>query len=107
MTWDPDTYMKFASERTRPAMELLARVLIGEPDRVIDLGCGPGNSTALLAARWPHARIEGLEPSSEMLAKARASQVRAAWIEGDVESWRPSQHYDVLFSNSTLHWISD
>src|SRR6185503_2450148 len=61
MTWDPDTYMKFATERTRPAVELLARVPLRMPSRVIDLGCGPGNSTALLAARWPEAELEGLE----------------------------------------------
>ena len=77
MSWNPDVYMKFASERTRPAMELLARVPLRAPARVIDLGCGPGNSTALLAARWPEADIEGLESSPDMLAKARASGVAA------------------------------
>jgi trans-aconitate 2-methyltransferase len=107
MAWDPDVYMKFAGERTRPAVELLARVPMTAPERVIDLGCGPGNSTAVLAARWPHASLEGLESSSEMLAKARASQVRATWIESDVESWSPTRRYDVIFSNATLHWISN
>ena len=107
MTWDPDIYLKFGSERTRPAVELLARVPIAAPGRVIDLGCGPGNSTALLAARWPEACIEGLESSSEMLAKARASQVRATWIEGEVESWSPADRYDLIFSNAALHWISN
>lgn len=107
MAWDPDVYMKFANERTRPAMELLARISVPAPIRVIDLGCGPGNSTALLAARWPNAKIEGLESSPEMLAKARASGVRARWIEGDVESWSPATRYDVMFSNAALHWIGD
>jgi trans-aconitate 2-methyltransferase len=107
MSWDPEIYMKFASERTRPAMELLARVPLRAPANVIDLGCGPGNSTALLVARWPEADIDGLESSPEMLAKARASGVRANWIEGDVESWSPPDAYDVVFSNATLHWIAD
>ena len=107
MTWDPDIYLKFGSERTRPAIELLARVPIAAPARVIDLGCGPGNSTALVAARWPEARIEGLESSSQMLAKARASRVRAIWIEGEVESWSPADRYDLIFSNAALHWISN
>ena len=107
MSWDPDVYMKFASERTRPAMELLARVPLRAPSRVIDLGCGPGNSTALLAARWREAEIEGLESSPDMIAKARASGMRANWIEGDVESWSPETLYDVVFSNATLHWIAD
>ena len=107
MSWDPDIYMKFANERTRPAMELLARVPLRAPARAIDLGCGPGNSTALLAARWPDADIEGLESSPEMLAKARASGVRATFIEGDVEPWSPARRYDLVFSNATLHWIAD
>jgi trans-aconitate 2-methyltransferase len=107
MSWDPEVYLKFANERTRPAMELLARVPSPEPKRVIDLGCGPGNSTALLAARWPSAHIEGLESSPEMLATARASSVHANWVEGDVESWSPDHSYDVVFSNATLHWIPD
>jgi trans-aconitate 2-methyltransferase len=107
MPWDPDIYMKFAGERTRPAVELLARVPVAAPDHVIDLGCGPGNSTALLVARWPQANIDGLESSPEMLAKARASQVRATWIESDVESWSPTVRYDVIFSNASLHWISN
>ena len=60
MSWNPHVYMQFAGERTRPAMDLLARVPVRMPSRVIDLGCGPGNSTALLAARWPDAEIEGV-----------------------------------------------
>ncbi|MBV9046202.1 MAG: trans-aconitate 2-methyltransferase, partial [Alphaproteobacteria bacterium] len=52
MTWNPQTYLAFADERTRPAAELLARVPDENPARVIDLGCGPGNSTALLRQRW-------------------------------------------------------
>ena len=105
MSWDPDVYMKFANERTRPAIELLARVPLEAPSRVIDLGCGPGNSTAILAARWPHAEIEGLESSPDMLTKARASGIRANWIESDIESWCPGKRYDLVFSNATLHWI--
>ena len=56
MAWDPDTYLSFETQRTRPAAELLARIADEHPARVVDLGCGPGNSTALLAGRWPRAR---------------------------------------------------
>jgi trans-aconitate 2-methyltransferase len=106
MSWDPEVYMRFAGERSRPAVELLTRVPLRAPTRVIDLGCGPGNSTAVLAAHWPHAEIEGLESSREMLTRARASGLRANWIDGDIESWMPDDPYDVIFSNATLHWIS-
>lgn len=107
MAWDPEVYLTFAAERTRPAAELLARVPLKAPRRAIDLGCGPGNSTALLAARWPQAELEGLESSPEMLVKAKASGVPAKWIAGEVETWQPETAYDVVFSNATLHWIAN
>ena len=105
MSWNPETYLTFADQRTRPAAELLARVRAEQPARVIDLGCGPGNSTGLLAARWPKAQLEGLDSSAAMLAAARASGVPAAWVEADLASWTASSSYDVIFSNATLQWL--
>ena len=75
------------------------------PARVIDLGCGPGNSTALLAARWPGARLEGLDSSAAMLEEARASGVPATWIQDDIAAWTPQAPYDVIFSNATFQWV--
>src|SRR6185312_14576163 len=105
MSWNPETYLAFADQRTRPAAELLARVRSEHPGRVIDLGCGPGNSTALLAARWPLAELEGLDSSAAMLAEARASGVPATWVEADLAGWTADAPYDVIFSNATLQWL--
>jgi trans-aconitate 2-methyltransferase len=107
MAWNPETYLAFADQRTRPAAELLARVSAEHPARVIDLGCGPGNSTALLAGRWPEAALEGLDSSAEMLAKARATGLAASWVEADIAHWTPGAAYDVIFSNATLQWLAD
>lgn len=107
MVWNPQTYLAFADERTRPAAELLARVPAENPARVIDLGCGPGNSTALLRSRWANAHIEGLDSSPDMLAQAKKAGVAAGWIEADVATWEASQPYDVIFSNATYQWIGD
>jgi trans-aconitate 2-methyltransferase len=107
MAWDPKTYLSFENERTRPAAELLARVAQDHPRRVIDLGCGPGNSTALLAARWPDAMLDGLDNSAEMLGQAKASGVRAAWIQSDIASWSPSAPYDVIYANAAFQWVGD
>jgi trans-aconitate 2-methyltransferase len=105
MTWDPKTYLAFAGERTRPAAELLARIPLEGPKQVADLGCGPGNSTALLAARWPSAAIAGVDPSESMLAEAEASSVHARWIKSDIAVWAPDRPCDVIFSNAAFQWL--
>jgi trans-aconitate 2-methyltransferase len=107
MTWDPKHYLSFADERTRPAAELVARIDSAEPRRVIDLGCGPGNSTALAAARWPEASLEGLDSSSEMIASAKESGVPADFFVADIATWRPQAPYDVIISNATLQWLEN
>ena len=73
MRWDPEQYLQFAAERGRPFQDLLARVGAEDPSLVVDLGCGPGNLTRDLAARWPQARVEGIDSSPEMIAQAVAA----------------------------------
>lgn len=104
-TWDEAQYLKFADERTRPARELLARVPLAAPRQVVDLGCGPGNSTALLRERWPEARLTGVDSSPEMLRRARADLPDVEWIEADLAQWRPAQSPDLLFANAVLQWL--
>ena len=53
MQWDVAQYIRYAGERGRPFVDLIARIDAPAPRSVIDLGCGPGNLTALLADRWP------------------------------------------------------
>jgi trans-aconitate 2-methyltransferase len=105
--WNAEQYLKFQDQRTRPAIDLLSRIPSDSPARVIDLGCGPGNSTALLAARWPAAAIAGLDNAADMLATARAAHPALAWIAGDIPSWAPVDRYDVIFSNAALQWVPD
>lgn len=107
MAWDPKVYMAFGAERTRPAAELLARIPLENPARVADLGCGPGNSTALLAARWMQAEIVGIDNSPEMLAEAKQTGVPARWQQADVSSWTPDAPQDLIYSNATLQWVPD
>ena len=110
MVWDPAEYLKYSNERLRPALDLLARIDVSLPGTVADLGCGAGNVTALLAQRWPAARVIGVDNSREMLAKARASTVgqqRREWIEADIESYSPGEPIDVVYSNAALHWKDD
>ena len=107
MAWDPAAYLSFAEERTRPAADLLVRAAPAAPQRVVDLGCGPGNSTALLLARWPWAAVEGVDSSPEMLERARASGVPARWTLADLAHWEARDAYDLVFSNAALQWLPD
>ncbi|CAH1657591.1 trans-aconitate 2-methyltransferase [Hyphomicrobiales bacterium] len=103
--WNARLYLKFEDERTRPSADLLAQVSPGKARRVVDLGCGPGNSTELLAARFPDADVIGVDTSPDMLEKARQRLPRATFIEADVATWRPEQPVDVLFANAVLQWL--
>lgn len=107
MTWNPERYLAFGDQRTRPAIDLLARVPLAAAARIADLGCGPGNSTALLVERWPEAEVIGVDNSREMLTKARASGVQASWVEADIATWAPEDPLDLIYSNAALHWVAD
>jgi trans-aconitate 2-methyltransferase len=105
--WDDAQYLKFADARTRPAAELLARVPAEAPERVVDLGCGPGNSTELLVARWPRAEVIGVDHSQAMLARARATLPKQRFVLSDIRSFQPDAPVDVLFANASLHWLPE
>ncbi len=106
-SWDPARYLLFGDLRTRPAQDLLARVPLESPALVMDVGCGPGNSTNLLVDRWPQADVVGLDSSPEMVDRARTAVPRATFIEADLRFWKPPRAVDLVFSNATLHWVAD
>ena len=105
--WDAAQYLRFEDERTRPSIDLLARVPLSAPKRCIDLGCGPGNSTELVAARYPDAVTEGLDSSPDMLEKARKRLPGLSFILGDVNTWSDAAGCDVIFANAVLQWLPD
>ncbi len=106
-SWDPQLYLRFGENRTRASIDLVARIALAEPRRIIDLGCGPGNSTAILRGRWPNAEITGQDSDPEMLTAASQSDAGIRWIQGDAGSWGPGETYDLVFSNAMIHWLPD
>ena len=106
-TWDADLYLKFAGERTQPAIDLISRISLDHPSRIIDLGCGPGNSTAMLRQRWPAAEITGLDNSPEMINTASQAHPDWTWVEGDIATWTAAVPFDLVFSNAALHWVAN
>lgn len=103
--WDAAQYLTFETERTRPSMDLLRRVPLDAPSRCLDLGCGPGNSTELIAARYPAARVRGLDSSPDMLAKARTRLPDLPFEEADIATWRTDERFDLIFANAVLQWL--
>ena len=103
--WDPNLYLRFGDERTQPAIDLVARVALETPRRIIDIGCGPGNSTAALRRRWLLAEVTGLDSSPEMIERARRDAPDQEWICADAAGFTAEQTYDLVYSNATLQWI--
>ncbi len=108
-TWNADQYLKFEEERTRPCRDLVGSISLKNVTALIDLGCGPGNSTRVLAERWPVAEITGLDSAVSMIDVARREQVQHRWVVADIAAWASteSRTFDLVFSNAAMHWVSD
>jgi trans-aconitate 2-methyltransferase len=105
--WDAALYLKFENERLQPARDLLARVEVASARAIVDLGCGPGTSVGLLAARYPDAAIIGVDSSAAMLATARKRLPAVTFEKLDIGAWRPKDAQDVIFANAALEWLPD
>lgn len=103
--WSPATYMKFEGERTRAARDLLVGVPLGDARKVVDVGCGPGNSTELLVARYPQADVVGFDNSPAMLSEAAKRLPGVRFEAADAATWRPTPDVDLVYANATYQWI--
>ncbi|HEY3741952.1 MAG TPA: methyltransferase domain-containing protein [Bryobacteraceae bacterium] len=112
-SWNPAQYGTFLEWRTRPSRDLAQRIdLQSAPRRIIDLGCGPGNSTAVCADRWPSASILGIDNSPEMIAAAQTAHQASQFEVGDIAKWileaaDAAAPIDLIFSCAALQWIDD
>jgi trans-aconitate 2-methyltransferase len=107
MDWNSELYLRYERERTQPALDLADRIPLETPREIIDLGCGPGNSTLVLRQRWPKAHIVGLDSSLAMIERARQSSTDIEWRVGDIQTWSEPGRFDLIFANASLHWIAD
>jgi len=104
--WNPAQYLKFSGERLQPALDLMGRITLENPARIVDLGCGPGNVTAILAGHFQDASVQGIDNSAEMLAKA-SDIPGISWQQGDIATWQAENPVSLIYSNAALHWIAD
>jgi trans-aconitate 2-methyltransferase len=105
--WDPSQYLRYADLRGRPFVELTARIGAESPSYVVDLGCGTGELTAMLAERWPNATVAGSDSSPDMIATAQQHAIpgRLTFDVVDLRSWKPDRPVDVLTANAVLQWV--
>jgi trans-aconitate 2-methyltransferase len=107
VSWSAKQYVAFEDERTRPTRDLLSALPAIEASLAIDLGCGPGNSTEVLAARFPGAAVRGIDSSSDMIASARRRLPQVQFAIGGIEQWNDAGPFDVILANAVLHWVPD
>jgi trans-aconitate 2-methyltransferase len=105
MPWSASQYMKFEDERTRPVRDLIAAIPTAEATRAIDLGCGPGNSTEVLMARYPMASITGIDSAEDMVRAARERLPSVSFELADIATWQIPGLCDVIIANAVLHWV--
>jgi trans-aconitate 2-methyltransferase len=109
MSWNPELYLGSEGyhHRLRPALDLIDRIPLEHPGRVVDLGCGAGDVTALVARRWPNARITGIDNAPAMLERAKRDFPQLDWQLGDIAGWEPDAGCDLIICNASLQWVGD
>lgn len=105
MSWSPKQYVAFEDQRTRPVRDLLAALPPIDAHSAIDLGCGPGNSTEVLAACYPRAEISGIDSSSDMIEAARRRLPQIRFAVEDLQQWKETGPFDVILANAVLQWV--
>ncbi len=105
MSWSAKQYVAFEDERTRPVRDLVAALPDIDARTVADIGCGPGNSTEVLASRYPHAQVSGIDSSPDMIAAARRRLPGASFALEEVQSWSAPGPFDVIMANAVLQWV--
>jgi len=106
-TWSAKQYTKFEDERTRPVRDLVARIQNTDVKTAVDVGCGPGNSTEQLLARYPHAAVSGIDSSPDMIAAAKKRLPALQFDVTDLTQWKTDKSFDVILSNAVLQWVPD
>jgi len=104
--WQPNLYLEFGRERTQPSIDLTARIDKDNPQRIVDIGCGPGNSTNVLKARWKQAEIIGLDNSEAMINEAKSKYPDMQWLCTDAsDDLTGLGKFDIVFSNAAIQWM--
>ena len=106
--WDPDQYRRFANERAQPFHDLLAMIGDRPIGRAVDLGCGPGELTALAAQQLDVDEMVGIDNAPTMLASAVEHASEHVRFElGDIATWTSDRDHDLVLAAASLQWVPD
>ncbi len=107
-SWNPDQYDKFQAERRAPFFDLLSMIDPRPAMRMVDLGCGTGELTAILHRTLEASETLGIDRSPAMLEKSAAlAAPNLRFASHDIATFTASQPLDLVFSNAALHWLPD
>ena len=107
--WDSEKYLKFEKERTQPAIDLVRRVEGRTVYSALDVGCGPGNSSAVIKSVFPEAEILGIDFSADMIERAKKDYTDIIFEQWDADEFseKTGKKFDLIFSNACLQWLPD
>ena len=105
ITWEPQTYLRYADIRFRAGIDLIARIPKLDYPVIYDLGCGTGHLTSILADTFPHSKVTGIDSSLEMLSEARREFPTLEWRQADITSWHPPTPPHLIYTNAALQWV--
>ncbi len=107
-SWDPEQYRRFAHERAQPFHDLLTMIGAGPIGRAADLGCGPGELTALAATQLAVGQMVGIDNAPAMLASAAEhASDHIRFEHGDIATWTSSRDHDLVLAAASLQWVPD
>lgn len=110
MKWDAEKYDAVKAPQIDAGRELIGLARVRENDAILDLGCGTGKLTVELARQARHGRVTGLDPSQEMVDKARTVSEgfkHLRLLQLPAQTMEFESEFDLVFSNSALHWVKE
>ena len=109
MPWNPEIYNKFKNIRYQPFYDLIDFIKPMESMKAIDLGCGTGEQTAILADKFPEANFLGVDSSVEMLEQSKSLETDNLHFRQETteETINSGEKWDLIFSNAALQWSND
>jgi trans-aconitate methyltransferase len=105
MKWNSSLYDQKHSFVFKYGEEVLALLNPQRGERILDVGCGTGHLTKLIAEAG--AEVVGIDNSPEMIEAARAASPDINFVVADAADFSFTEPFDAIFSNAALHWVTE